>query len=131
MKANGQEYSPEQKEVWKMEEVSWELLKQRDLEKYLTLWDKDAEVWADARDGPKPKRFYVAAMSEKDSFRSLLKAVKGKMRVPTSRRLQVSVSTIMLPLFLTVAPLSAPFLLWPEFYKCGRSRKENGSSLAG
>ena len=58
IKAYGQQYTPEQKEVWKMEETSWELFKQGDVQKYLTLWDKSAEVWGSALEGPTTRQSY-------------------------------------------------------------------------
>ncbi len=78
IKAYGQEYSPEQKEVWKMEEASWEWLKQGDLEKYLALWDKDAEVWPNAMDGPRPKRLYVRGVEGQKFFPFPAKKLDGK-----------------------------------------------------
>jgi len=78
IKAYGQQYSPEQKEVWKMEEASWELFKQGDLEKYLTLWDKDAEVWGSATEGPMPKRLYVRGYEGKKFFPFPSEKIQGK-----------------------------------------------------
>jgi ketosteroid isomerase-like protein len=41
----GQDWSAEQKEVWKMEIASWESFKAGDLERYMELWHKDAMAW--------------------------------------------------------------------------------------
>jgi hypothetical protein len=76
--AMGQQHSPEQKEVWKMEEASWEFFKQKDLEKYLTLWHKDAEVWGYAAEGPKPKRFYERGYEGKKWFPVPSEKLPGK-----------------------------------------------------
>jgi hypothetical protein len=58
IKANGQELSGEQKDVWKMEEASWKLFKQGDLKGYLALWHKDALMWRFAALSPGPKGYY-------------------------------------------------------------------------
>ena len=68
IKAYGQQYTPEQKEVWKMEEASWELFKQGDVQKYLTLWNKDAEVWAATTEGPTTKESYSKGCGGEKSF---------------------------------------------------------------
>ena len=79
IKAYGQEYcSPEQKEVWKMEETSWELFKQGDLKKYLTLWDKNAEVWGSALEGPSPKQLYAGGYEREKYFPFPSEKVQGK-----------------------------------------------------
>jgi hypothetical protein len=78
IKAYGQEYSPEQKEVWKMEETSWELFKQGDLKKYLMLWDKNAEVWGSALTGPTTKRTYVSGYEGGKFFPFPSEKIQGK-----------------------------------------------------
>lgn len=52
VKAYGQELSAQQKEVWKMEEASWEFFKQGDLKGYSALWHKNAQVWGYGGDAP-------------------------------------------------------------------------------
>ena len=50
--AFGQEWSAEQKEVWKMEIAYWDFLKEGDIKGYMKLWHKDVIAWP--RWAPKP-----------------------------------------------------------------------------
>ncbi len=45
VQAFGQEWSAEQKEVWKMEVAYWDLLKEGNLKGYMELWHKDVIAW--------------------------------------------------------------------------------------
>lgn len=39
--------SPEQEQVWRMEEKYWQIVKARDREGYIALWDEDFVGWPD------------------------------------------------------------------------------------
>lgn len=52
VKAFGQEWSDEQKEVWKMEIAYWDYFKEGDIKGYMTLWHKDVIAWP--HNSPKP-----------------------------------------------------------------------------
>lgn len=45
VQAFGQEWSAEQKEVWKMEITYWDFFKEGDIKGYMELWHKDVIAW--------------------------------------------------------------------------------------
>jgi hypothetical protein len=45
VQAFGQEWSPEQKEVWQMEIKYWDLYKEGNAKGYMELWHKDVIAW--------------------------------------------------------------------------------------
>lgn len=44
--------SPEQEQVWRMEEKYWQIVEARDREAYIALWDEDFVGWPDNCAGP-------------------------------------------------------------------------------
>lgn len=61
VQAFGQEWTAEQKEVWKAVESSWENMKKGDVEAVLSVKRDDAVVWWESRPEPMTKEFMIYA----------------------------------------------------------------------
>ncbi len=60
----GQEWSPEQKEVWKMEMEYWDSFKEGDMKRHMELWHKDFIGWPSW--APKPIEKAEMEMEQKN-----------------------------------------------------------------
>jgi ketosteroid isomerase-like protein len=63
--------SPEQEQVWRMEETYWQIVEARDREGYIALWDEDFVGWP--YDSPAPVRKDVVRSDTFGKFEGLTK----------------------------------------------------------